>query len=171
MATETSHRGPARETGRGLWTRGAAPALDGTLSRVGRHLAKDGDGQWIERTQWNEHTIFERLGAVAKWATESLKTGDLVCVRSTPFQTEWEKDGETRYGQTFAVNELTLLTAKADKKPKEPEAPKGVAAGEGAANPRRSKGPQGPFRLLRDQNLRIDIRDTGCRKRVPLVRA
>ena len=68
--------------------------------------------------------IFERQAGLLKWASDSLKPGDLVHVRSTPFQSEWEKDGETRYGQTFAVNELTLLTAKTDKKEKQEEAMK-----------------------------------------------
>ena len=82
---------------------------------------KNGEGAWIERTHWNEHTIFERQAGLLKWASESLKPGDLVLVRSTPFQTEWKKDGETQYGQTFAANELSLLTAKSDKKEKEKE--------------------------------------------------
>ena len=69
---------------------------------------KNGEGAWVERTHWNEHMIFERQAGLLKWASDSLKPGDLVHVRSTAFQTEWEKDGETRYGQTFAVNELTL---------------------------------------------------------------
>ena len=75
----------------------------------------------VERTHWNEHMIFERQAGLLKWASDSLKPGDLVLARSTPFQTEWKKDGETHYGQTFAVNELTLLTAKADKKEKQEE--------------------------------------------------
>jgi single-stranded DNA-binding protein len=85
---------------------------------------KNGEGAWVERTHWNEHMIFERQAGLLKWASDSLKPGDLVHVRSTAFQTEWEKDGETRYGQTFAVNELTLLTAKADKKGKQEETAK-----------------------------------------------
>jgi single-strand DNA-binding protein len=56
-----------------------------------------------------------------RWASENLKPGDLVHVRSTPFQTEWKKDGENRHGQTFTVTEVTLLTAKADKKVKQAE--------------------------------------------------
>jgi single-strand DNA-binding protein len=79
---------------------------------------KNGEGAWVERTHWNEHTIFERQGGLLKWASESLKPGDLVLVRSTPFQNEWKKDGETHYGQTFAVTEVSLLTAKSDKKEK-----------------------------------------------------
>jgi single-strand DNA-binding protein len=89
---------------------------------------KNGEGAWIERTHWNEHMIFERQAGLLKWASDSLKPGDLVHVRSTAFQTEWEKDGETRYGQTFAVNELTLLTAKADKKGKQEETAKSRGA-------------------------------------------
>lgn len=85
---------------------------------------KNGDGAWVERTNWNEHTIFERQAGLLKWASESLKPGDLVLARSTPFQTEWKKDGETHYGQTFVVNELTLLTAKADRKGKQEETAK-----------------------------------------------
>ena len=43
---------------------------------------KNGEGAWVERTHWNEHTIFERQGGLLKWASESLKPGDLVLVGS-----------------------------------------------------------------------------------------
>jgi single-strand DNA-binding protein len=104
-----------------------------SIKSIGKHLIvriasnanyKNGEGAWVERTHWNEHTIFERQGGLLKWASESLKPGDLVLVRSTPFQTEWKKDGETHYGQTFAVNELSLLMAKSDKEEKLDEAAK-----------------------------------------------
>jgi len=80
---------------------------------------KNGEGEWLERTHWNEHTIFARQSGLLKWARENLKPGDLVHVRSTAFQSEWKRDGEKRYGQTFAVNELVLLTARGQKKRQE----------------------------------------------------
>ncbi len=114
---------------------------------------KNGEGAWVERTHWNEHTIFERQGGLLKWAPESLKPGDLVLVRSTPFQTEWKKEGETHYGQTFAVNELSLLMAKSDKKEKPDEAAKPRGRRSPDAAP--CGGPSGPRRSL-SQNLTLD---------------
>jgi len=96
----------------------------GKIKSVGENLmisvASDAsykkDGEWQNRTHWVEHTIFARREALRKWAGETLQPGDLVFIRSTPFQTSWEQNGETRYGYTFAVNELRREIAKADLK-------------------------------------------------------
>jgi len=95
----------------------------GKVKEVGKNLmvsvASDAsfkkDGEWQNRTHWIEHTIFERQDATIKWARENLKPGDLVHVRSTAFQSEWEKDGQTHYGVTFAVDQLTRLAKRTEK--------------------------------------------------------
>ncbi|MCA6105374.1 single-stranded DNA-binding protein [Bradyrhizobium australafricanum] len=96
----------------------------GKIKEVGQNLmisvASDAsykkDGEWVDRANWVEHTIFARQDGMLKWAGETLKPGDLVFVRSTPSQSSWEKDGEKHYGVTFAVNELRLEVARADLK-------------------------------------------------------
>ncbi len=95
----------------------------GKIKEVGQNLlvsvASDAsykkDGEWQDRTNWVEHTIFARQEGMRKWANEKLQPGDLVHVRSTPSQQCWEQGGEKRYGYGFAVNELTLLAAKSEK--------------------------------------------------------
>jgi single-strand DNA-binding protein len=102
----------------------------GKIKHVGSNLAisiaSDAsykkDGEWQDKSNWIEHTIFARQGGVMKWTSDTLKPGDLVMVRSTPSQTKWEVAGETRYGYTFAVNTLQLLTAKEDKPAEQPTA-------------------------------------------------
>jgi single-stranded DNA-binding protein len=103
----------------------------GKIKEVGTNLivsvASDAsfkkDGEWIDRTNWVEHTIFGRQEGIHKWARENLQPGDMVHIRSTPGEKSWEANGETHYGYTFAVNELTRLTEKAEKSP-EPGAAK-----------------------------------------------
>jgi hypothetical protein len=70
----------------------------------------------VNRTNWIEHTVFGRRDKMKDWALDTLQTGDLVYIRSTPSQTAWEKDGEKQHGYTMAVTELKLLTAKWDLK-------------------------------------------------------
>ena len=96
----------------------------GNVKEVGQNLmisvASDAsykkDGEWVNRANWIEHTVFGRRDKMKDWALDTLQAGDLVFIRSTPSQTSWEKDGEKRYGYTMAVTELKLLTAKADLK-------------------------------------------------------
>ena len=96
----------------------------GNVKEVGQNLmisvASDAsykkDGEWTNRANWIEHTVFGRRDKMKDWALDTLQAGDLVFIRSTPSQTSWEKDGEKRYGYTMAVTELKLMTAKADLK-------------------------------------------------------
>jgi single-strand DNA-binding protein len=96
----------------------------GNVKEVGQNLmisvASDAsyrrDGEWVNRANWIEHTVFGRRDKMKDWALDTLQAGDLVFIRSTPSQTTWEKDGEKRYGYTMTVTELKLMTAKADLK-------------------------------------------------------
>ena len=88
----------------------------GNVKEVGQNLmisvASDAsykkDGEWMNRANWIEHTVFGRRDKMKDWALDTLQAGDLVFIRSTPSQTSWEKDGEKRYGYTMAVTELKL---------------------------------------------------------------
>ena len=99
----------------------------GAIKEVGPNLivsvASDAsynkDGQWVNRANWIEHTIFGRQDKTLEWARANLAVGDLVYVRSTPSQSKYEKNGETVYGYTFAVDTIRREVAKADLKPKE----------------------------------------------------
>src|SRR5208283_2595591 len=103
----------------------------GNVKEVGQNLmisvASDAsykkDGEWMNRANWIEHTVFGRRDKMKDWALDTLQAGDLVFIRSTPSQTNWEKDGEKRYSYTMAVTELKLLTAKADLKQRAPADP------------------------------------------------
>ena len=70
------------------------------------------DGDWVNQAHWVEHTVFARQGSLRTWVLDKLQPGDLVSVVSTPQQTSWEKNGQTHYGYTFAVDRLDLLVAK-----------------------------------------------------------
>ena len=92
------------------------------------------DGEWVNRANWIEHTVFGRRDKMKDWALDTLQAGDLVFIRSTPSQTSWEKDGEKRYGYTMAVTELKLLTAKADLKQRGPADPQAGGFGPSASH-------------------------------------
>ena len=89
----------------------------GKVKEVGQNLmisvASDAsykkDGEWVNRANWIEHTVFGRRDKMKDWALDTLQSGDLVFIRSTPSQTRWERDGEKQYGYTMAVTELKLL--------------------------------------------------------------
>lgn len=96
----------------------------GNIKEVGKNLmisvASDRgfkrDGEWIDKTNWIEYTVFGREEKRIEWLKANLKKGDLVYVRATPGQTSWkDKDGETRYGFTFAVDDLRIEASAPDK--------------------------------------------------------
>ena len=92
----------------------------GKIKQVGPNLlvsvASDAsykkDGDWVDRANWIEHTIFASREGLMTWASDNLSPGDLVFVRSTPSQSSYKKDGQTVYGYTFAVADLRRETAK-----------------------------------------------------------
>ena len=54
------------------------------------------DGEWMNRANWIEHTVFGRR-EMKDWALDTLQAGDLVFICSTPSQTS------SREGQLEAV--------------------------------------------------------------------
>jgi hypothetical protein len=64
----------------------------GKLKEVGQNLmisvASDAsyrrDGEWVNRANWIEHTVFGRRDNMKDWALDTLQAGGLVFIRSTP---------------------------------------------------------------------------------------
>ena len=82
----------------------------GTTLRVSvasSYSRKDNHGEWIERTRWNEVTIFSET--TRGYVKRNIVKGDLVFASGSMGQTKWEKDGETVYGVTLAVERIERL--------------------------------------------------------------
>jgi single-strand DNA-binding protein len=82
----------------------------GTTLRVNiasSYSRKDNRGEWVERTRWNEVTVFGE--STRGYVTRNIVKGDLVFTSGSMGQTKWEKDGETFYGVTLAAERLERL--------------------------------------------------------------
>ena len=82
----------------------------GTTVRVSiasSYSRKDNRGEWVERTRWNEVTVFGE--STRGYVKRNLVKGDLVFTSGSMGQTKWEKDGETFYGVTLAAERLERL--------------------------------------------------------------
>jgi single-stranded DNA-binding protein len=53
---------------------------------------KDNRGEWVERTRWNEVTVFGE--STRGYVKRNIVKGDLVFTSGSMGQTKWEKDGE-----------------------------------------------------------------------------
>jgi single-stranded DNA-binding protein len=97
----------------------------GTTLRVSiasSHSRKDNHGEWIERTRWNEVTIFSET--TRAFVRRNIAKGDLVFTSGSLEQTKWEKDGETFYGVTLAAERIERLCKgpnRSDTKNDEPQ--------------------------------------------------
>jgi single-stranded DNA-binding protein len=82
----------------------------GTTLRVNiasSYSRKDNRGEWVERTRWNEVTVFGE--STRGYVRRNIVKGDLVFTSGSMGQTKWEKDGETFYGVTLAAERLERL--------------------------------------------------------------
>ena len=82
----------------------------GTTVRVSiasSYSRKDNRGEWVERTRWNEVTVFGE--STRGYVKRNIVKGDLVFTSGSMGQTKWEKDGETFYGVTLAGERLERL--------------------------------------------------------------
>src|ERR1700689_1143900 len=82
----------------------------GTTLRVNiasSYSRKDNRGEWVERTRWNEVTIFGE--STRGYIKRNIVKGDLIFTSGSMGQTKWEKDGETFYGVTLAAERLERL--------------------------------------------------------------
>ena len=69
---------------------------------------RDNSGEWIERTRWNELTVFGE--GTRGYVKRNLVKGDLIFTSGSMGQTKWEKDGETVYGVTLACERIERLS-------------------------------------------------------------
>ncbi len=69
---------------------------------------RDNSGEWIDRTRWNEVTVFGE--ATRGYVKRNIVKGDLVFTSGSLSQTKWEKDGETFYGVTLACEQIERLS-------------------------------------------------------------
>jgi single-strand DNA-binding protein len=68
---------------------------------------RDNGGEWVERTRWNEVTVFGE--ATRGYVKRNVVKGDLIFTSGSMGQTKWEKDGETFYGVTLACEGIERL--------------------------------------------------------------
>ena len=68
---------------------------------------RDNHGEWVERTRWNEITVFG--DGTRGYVRRNIVKGDLVFTSGSMGQTKWEKDGETFYGVTLAAERIERL--------------------------------------------------------------
>ena len=83
----------------------------GTTVRVSiasSYSRKDNRGEWVERTRWNEVTVFGE--STRGYVKRNIVKGDLVFTSGSMGQTKWEKDGETFYGVTLAGERIERLS-------------------------------------------------------------
>lgn len=68
---------------------------------------KDDNGDWVERTDWNEVSIFgdEQIDRVM----HKFAKGDLVKCSGAIASNSFEKDGQTHYGVTLTCRKLNKL--------------------------------------------------------------
>jgi single-strand DNA-binding protein len=82
---------------------------------------KDNRGEWVERTRWNEVTIFGESSR--GYVKRNIVKGDLVFTSGSMGQTKWEKDGETFYGVTLAAERIERLCKGPNHQGNSPEEP------------------------------------------------
>jgi single-stranded DNA-binding protein len=68
---------------------------------------RDNRGEWVERTRWNEITVFG--DGMRGYVRRNIAKGDLVFASGSMGQTRWEKDGQTFYGVTLACERIERL--------------------------------------------------------------
>ena len=69
---------------------------------------RDNRGEWVERTRWNEVTVFGE--ATRGYVKRNIGKGDMVFTSGSMGQSKWEKDGETFYGVTLACERIERLS-------------------------------------------------------------
>ena len=69
---------------------------------------RDNSGEWVERTRWNEVTVFGE--GTRGYVKRNIVKGDLIFTSGSMGQTKWEKDGETFYGVTLACERIERLS-------------------------------------------------------------
>jgi single-stranded DNA-binding protein len=68
---------------------------------------KDNNGDWIDRTRWNEVTIFS--DSTQNYVRNNICIGDLIHVKGSIAQSAYQRNDETVYGVTLACTEINRL--------------------------------------------------------------
>lgn len=77
------------------------------------------DGQWVEKTNWNEVIVFDK--ATRAYIAERFTKGDYVRAEGTVRQNSYEKDGRTIYTTELIIETLSRLPVKKADAAAEPE--------------------------------------------------
>jgi single-strand DNA-binding protein len=104
----------------------------GTTLRVNiasSYSRKDNRGEWVERTRWNEVTVFGE--STRGYVKRNIVKGDLVFTSGSMGQTKWEKDGETLYGVTLAGERIERLSKGPNHHDNSPDEPQEKRPGRG----------------------------------------
>ena len=73
-----------------------------TRVSIATNASYKSEGQWVDRTHWNEVIIFDR--GTRNWIKDNVVKGDIVRVEGTLRQSTYEnKDGATNYTTDLVV--------------------------------------------------------------------
>ncbi|MEF2074649.1 single-stranded DNA-binding protein [Consotaella aegiceratis] len=81
------------------------------VSIVAEYGRTNDRGEFEANPYWNEVTFFNERRI--HYIEQKVATGDIVHVRGTVRQTQYERDGETIYSMTLAGDDFDLLAKKA----------------------------------------------------------
>ena len=95
---------------------------------------KNKDGEWVDRTHWNEVVIFD--GPTRAYVEEKFKKGDYIRTRGTVRQNSFMKGAEQVYTTELIVDQISRQPVK---RPAEPVNPDAEPAPEPAKRPSRGK--------------------------------
>lgn len=91
---------------------------------------KDGDGEYVEKTEWHSVVAWARLAEICG---EYLKKGSPVYIEGSLQTRQWEdQDGNTRYSTEVKAREMVMLSGGPSVDEPQPKA-KGKSGGRKAA--------------------------------------
>jgi len=92
-----------------------------SFSIATNYSIKDGDGNYVDKTDWHNIVVFGRR---AEFAGEYLSKGRLVYIEGRIQTRSWEdKDGNKRYITEIISSDVQLLGSKGDSPAKENDEP------------------------------------------------
>lgn len=90
---------------------GAIKKFDGaTKVRIATNAAYKEDGEWKDRTYWNEVVVFNRT--TRGWIEKRLEVGDVVRVEGILRDSNYNRDGETVYTTELVVEDFNRQPKK-----------------------------------------------------------
>lgn len=70
---------------------------------------KGDDGNWIEKTEWHNITVWRKLGEIC---SQYLKKGSKIYMEGKIQTESYEKDGKKNYFTKIVMNEMVMLDSK-----------------------------------------------------------